>query len=112
MRKYHHIGLPTSERRDGETYLADYKAYCSGLDSSDFGIQWIRFDPESPLPEMLKKVAHVAFEVDDMALEIEGRKILVPPGSPTPDFVIAFIEDNGAPVELMQKVKTEGATYD
>jgi hypothetical protein len=50
----------------------------------------------------VKTVPHVAFQVDDLARELEGRDVLVQPNSPSPGVMVAFIVDNGAPVELIQ----------
>ena len=47
-------------------------------------------------------VAHVAFEVDDLAAAIDGQKVIIEPNSPSDGVLVAFIEGNGAPVELMQ----------
>jgi hypothetical protein len=55
-----------------------------------------------PYPELVKTVAHVAFEVDDLEAAIAGHKILIAPNSPSRGVLVAFIEVNGAPVELMQ----------
>jgi len=102
MRKYHHIGIPTDVPREGEAYLPDYRVYHSGFETSAYGIEWMRYEPESPVPELVKKVPHVAFEVDDLAAELEGKEILIAPNSPSPGVLVAFIIENGAPVELLQ----------
>jgi hypothetical protein len=47
-------------------------------------------------------VAHVAFEVDDLAAALEGRHVIIEPNSPSHGVTVAFIEVSGAPVELMQ----------
>jgi hypothetical protein len=47
-------------------------------------------------------VPHVAFEVDDLEAALEGREVLIEPNSPSPGVRVAFVVDNGAPVELMQ----------
>jgi hypothetical protein len=62
MRRYHHIGIPTAMPRDGEQFLEEYGMYVSGYEQSDYGIEWMRFEPDSPLPELVKTVPHVAFE--------------------------------------------------
>lgn len=45
---------------------------------------------------------HVAFEVDGLASELAGREILIAPNSPSDGVRVAFIVENGAPIELMQ----------
>jgi hypothetical protein len=62
----------------------------------------MKFDPDCPLPELVKKVPHVAFVVDDLQAAIKGKEILIAPNSPTDGITVAFIVDNGAPVEFLQ----------
>jgi len=102
LRRYHHLGIPTSIEREGETYLKDFKVYVSGYEASPYGVEWMRFEPESSLPELVKTVPHVAFEVDDLAAEITGKEILIEPNIPSKGVTVAFIVDNGAPIELIQ----------
>jgi hypothetical protein len=62
----------------------------------------MRFDPDSPLPELVKTVPHVAFVVEDIAAAIAGRNVLIEPNSPADGVTVAFIIDNGAPIEFLQ----------
>ena len=82
--------------------MADFKTYVSGFESSPYGIEWMRFDADSPLPEIVKSVPHVAFEVDDLEAALGGREILIPPNCPSEGVKVAMIVDNGAPVELLE----------
>lgn len=107
MRKYHHLGIPTRTPRRNETYLDAFKIYVSGYDTSPYGIEWMRFDPDCSLPELVKTVPHVAFQVDDLEAELEGKDILIPPNSPSPGIRVAFIVDDGAPVEFLQINESE-----
>jgi hypothetical protein len=101
VRRYHHLGIPTTTPRPDETYLANFGVFISGYESSPYGIEWMRFEADSPLPELVKTVPHVAFEVDDLASELEGHELLIAPNSPSAGVTVAFIVDNGAPVELL-----------
>lgn len=100
--RYHHIGIPTETPRHGERYLASLKMHVSGFESSPYGIQWMRFDADSPFPAIIRTVPHVAFEVDNLAAALEGREILVPPNCPGEGITVAMIVDDGAPVELLE----------
>jgi hypothetical protein len=44
----------------------------------------------------------VAFEVEDLAAAIAGQKVIIEPNSPSRGVLVAFIEVEGAPVELLQ----------
>ncbi len=106
MRKYHHIGIPTDTPRENETYLDKYKMYVSGYEKSPYGVEWMRFEPDSPLPELVKTVPHVAFEIDDIEAAIQGKEVLIPPNSPSKGIIVAFIVDNEAPIEFIAVAKT------
>ncbi len=102
MRRYHHVGLPTTEPKAGEYHLPEYRVHVLSHSHSDYGVEWMRFDPGAPVPEIVKSVAHVAFQVDNLDLELAGREILIPPNSPSPGARVAFIVENGAPIELLE----------
>ncbi len=102
MRRFHHIGIPTTERRPGEQHLPDLGLHVSGFEDSPYGVEWMRFDPDSPLPALVQAVSHVAFQVDDLERELEGQEILIAPNSPSPGIRVAFIVHNGAPVEFLE----------
>jgi hypothetical protein len=102
--RYHHLGLPVSEPIEGEVYIPGFKMYVSGFNSSPFGIEWMRYEPGSPVHELIQKVPHVAFEVDDLDKELKWADfhIITPPNSPSKGVRVAIIEHNGAPIELIE----------
>ena len=100
--RYHHVGIPTETRREGERYLEEYKMYVAGFDRSPYGIEWMRFEEGSPVSELVRTVPHIAFEVDDLDREIRGKELLGEIGSPSEGVRVAMIIDNGAPVELIE----------
>lgn len=100
--RYHHVGIPTTIRRQNERYLREHRVYVSGYESSPYGIEWMRFEPECQLPDLVKTIPHVAFEVEDLSAALEGKEILIAPNSPSAGVTVAFIVDNGAPIELLQ----------
>ncbi len=61
-----------------------------------------RFEEDAPYPDLVKTIPHVAFEVDDLEAVLEGKNVIIEPNSPSPGVVVAFIEDNGAPIEFLQ----------
>ncbi len=100
--QYHHIGIPTTKTLPEEDYIEEYKCYTSGYKDSAYGIEWMRFDPDCSLPDLVKTVPHVAFVVDDLETAIAGKEILIKPNSPSEGVRVAFIVDNGAPVEFLE----------
>jgi hypothetical protein len=104
--KYHHLGIPTTTPQPGETYLERYGAFCTDHERNPFGIQWMRYEPGSPLPELVKRVPHVAFEVDNLGRALEGREVLIAPNSPSEGVTVAFVICDGAPVEFLEFAKS------
>jgi hypothetical protein len=102
MRAFHHVGIPTEIKRENETYIERFKMYVSGFDNSPYGVEWMRFEPGCPLPELVRTVPHVAFTVDNLDAELKGKDILIEPNSPSEGVTVAFIVDNGAPIEFLQ----------
>src|SRR5512143_3006938 len=103
--RYHHTGIPTQERRPGERYLAQFKMYVSGFPESPYGVEWMRFEVGSPIAEILQRLPHLAFEVDDIDAALQGKQVLTAPNSPGDGVRVAIILDNDCPIELIEFVK-------
>lgn len=51
MRRYHHIGIPTSQPRPGERHIEHLKTFIVGHENSEYGVEWMRFEADAPIPE-------------------------------------------------------------
>ena len=100
--RYHHIGIPTIEPKPNEKYLEELKFYVSGFDTSEYGIEWMRFEKDSPISEIIKRIPHIAFEVDNLDSAIEGKGLLGEVSSPAKGIRVAMIIENGVPVEFLE----------
>lgn len=107
--KYHHLGIPTDKIMPNEKYLSHLKFYVSGFRTSPFGIEWMRFDEDCPISDLIKSVPHIAFEVDDIDKELETHdfEIISGPNIPSDGVRAAMIKHNGAPVELIEFKKNK-----
>lgn len=103
MIKFNHVGIVTDQKHDNEQYVPDAKAYITDFNTHPYRIEWVRHESDSPVPEVTKKLPHVAFEVDDLDAELKGKNVIIEPFSPFEGVRVAFIlTDDGAPIELMQ----------
>jgi hypothetical protein len=100
--EYHHVGIPTETSHDGEYYLEAFKMYVTPFDSNPYGVEWLRFDPDSALPDLVKTVPHVAFKVVNLEAALQDKEVLIAPNSPSVGVRVAFIVDNGAPIEFIE----------
>jgi hypothetical protein len=100
--RYHHLGIPTNIPQPGERYIEHLKIYVKGFETSPYGIEWMRFDPDCAISELIRTVPHIAFEVDDLDDAIIGKELLSKANSPSEGVRVAMILDNGAPIELIE----------
>ena len=102
--KYHHIGVPTTMKRATERFLPQYKFSVSGFEKSPVGVEWMRFEPDSPIDLLIQQVPHVGFVVDDLDYELTVRDltVLTAPNTPSEGIRVAMVELDGAPIELME----------
>jgi len=107
--KYHHLGIPTKEKMPGERYLPQFKFYVSGFPTSPFGIEWMRFEADSPISSLTQTVPHLAFEVEDLDYELANHNfnVIGEPNPPSEGIRVAMIEHNGAPIELIEFEKNK-----
>ena len=103
--KYHHIGIPTENIVEGMIYIEHLKIHATDHESNPFGIQWMKYESGCRIPELVRKVAHVAFEVENLEEALRGKNVIIDPNSPSPGVVVAFIEEAGAPIEFLQFTK-------
>jgi hypothetical protein len=111
--KYHHLGIPTRKKMPGETYLIKFKFYVSGFSSCPFGIEWMRFEKDSPINKLIQSVPPIAFEVSSIDFELltHDFKVISKPESNFEGKKVAMIEYSGVPIELIEfekKIKRLG----
>jgi hypothetical protein len=100
--RYHHLGIPHTVPRAGERHLDHLGVHVCGFETGPFGIEWMRFEPHCQVPDIVKTIPHLAFAVDDLDEALKGRQVLIAPNAPSPGVRVAFILDDGAPVELLE----------
>ncbi len=100
--RFHHLGIPTKEIKPDEYFLEQFGMYVSGFETSEFGIQWMRFTDDSQISPLIQKVPHLCFEVDDLEEALIGRETVGEITSPSNGCRTAMIIENGAPIELIE----------
>jgi hypothetical protein len=101
---FDHIGLITDEQRPGETWVEATRVWVTSPRAHGCNIEWLRFEPDSPVTGPLRTEPHVAYRVPDVRAAVEGHELLAGPFDPSQKgFVeVAFVLVDGAVVELMQ----------
>ena len=100
--RYHHLGVPILEPHAGEEHVPHLGIHMVPWNTNPFGIELMRFDESCTVPDLVRKVPHLAFEVPDLDLALVGREVLIAPNAPSGGVRVAFIAHAGLPVELME----------
>jgi hypothetical protein len=100
--RYHHLGIPVTVPHPGERLLEHLQVSVSGFETSPYGIEWMRFEQGCQVPDLIRTVPHLAFEVDNLERALRGCTVLTPINSPSPGVRVAMIVDDAAPIELIE----------
>ncbi len=100
--KFHHFGVPTAVQSTKETFLEAAGVYISDPENHPYSIEFLRFAPDSPMPDAIKKTPHAAFIVQSVDQALKGKQVVLPPFDATPTLRVAFIRDGDALIEVME----------
>ena len=102
MRIFDHVGVPTGQPHDDEMYVEATKVWVTDPMKNAHRIEYLRFEPDSPVQGPVRDLPHFAFRVDNLEREIEGAEILLGPFSPTGTLRVVFVLKDGAVFEFME----------
>lgn len=103
--KYLHIGIPVVNKKPGMKYNEWGHFWVNqSVDEYDYKIEYLKFEEGSPLPEILAKQPHVAYQVDDAEPYIkDADQVIFGPFQKRPGVRLAFIIKDDAIIELYEK---------
>ena len=102
MRKFNHVGVVTDEKQPDEIYISETKVWVTKPNDHPYCIEYLRYEPDSPVTGPLRQLPHMAFMVDDLEMSIKGEEILLGPFEAIDGLYVAFIYKDGAVFEFMQ----------
>lgn len=101
--RFDHIGLITDDAKPGERWVEATRVWVTSPRDNPANIEWLRFEPDSPVTGPLRTESHVAYRVDDVHAAVEGHTVLAEPFDVGDGFLtVAFVLVGGAVVEFMQ----------
>jgi hypothetical protein len=86
-------------------YVAATKVRVTGFQSHPYHVEWLRFEPDSPVTGPVREMPHVAYRVDSIREASRGLKVLLEPFDAGIAVVGFFQTDDGAVVEFMEYPK-------
>lgn len=99
---FDHVGIPTSEKHDGEIFVAPNRVWLTSPRDQPANIEWLRWEPDTQVPAPVRDLPHVAYRVADLDAALVGQELLMQPFEIGSNFARgAFILLRGGVVELM-----------
>jgi len=104
MAQFHHFGVPTGSKHENEIYIEGAKVYITDAESHRYRVEFLRFEDDSPMHADVINNPHAAFIVEDLGAALEGTNVIIEPFEATETLRVAFIKDNEAVIELMERI--------
>ncbi len=105
MRVFHHIGIPVTEKTPEMVYYASIKCWATDPDATPGRVEYIFFEPDTTITEPVLSNSHVAFRVDDLAEELQGKDLVFGPVKLPEGVEVAFFYVDGCLTEYHQLIE-------
>lgn len=105
---FSHIGIITTEKKPGERFVSATRVWVTDFQNHPFHVEWLRFEPDSPVTGPVRNMPHVAYEVDSIKEASKGMKELLAPFEAGIAIVGFYQSNDGAVVEFMELKSESG----
>ena len=99
MRTFNHVGMVLPEKMEGMMYVEPLKVYITDCTQSPNKIEFLYFEPDSPLPQLMQQQAHIAYSVPNIEEAIKDAKLLFGPVG-MGHMLLAFVVEEGVAIEF------------
>jgi hypothetical protein len=101
--RFDHVGIVTEDRHSGESWVEATRVWVTSPRDHPYNVEFLRFEPDSPVTGSLRTQPHVAYRVDDVQAAVQGHNVLLEPFDVGDGFLrVAFVDVDGAVIEFMQ----------
>lgn len=102
MRTFNHVGIVTTEQKENAFFNEGLSVWLTDYSKSPNRIEFLKFEEGSCMPELVQKQGHIAYTVPSLEEELKGKKVIFGPAVCDEHLTIAFIEEEGIAIEIME----------
>jgi hypothetical protein len=100
--QFDHVGIVTTEKKPDEIFIEPTRVWITDFQKHPYRVEWLRYEPDSPVTGPVRELPHVAYRVDDIAAAAQGMKVLLEPFDVGFAVVAFYQSDDGAVIEFMK----------
>jgi hypothetical protein len=101
--EFSHVGMITDKPKSGEVFVEATRVWITDFVKHPHHVEWLRFEPDSPVTGPVREQPHVAYKVDSIESATADMKTLLEPFKPLENLRVGFyLTPDGAVVELME----------
>ncbi len=100
--QFDHVGIVTTEKKPGEIFIAPTRVWITDFQKHPFRVEWLRYEPDTPVTGPVRQGPHLAFRVKSIAEASRGMKCLLEPFDVGFAVVAFYQADDGAVIEFME----------
>jgi catechol 2,3-dioxygenase-like lactoylglutathione lyase family enzyme len=100
--QFDHVGIVTTEKKAGEIFIEPTRVWITQFQEHPYRVEWLRYEPDSPVTGPVREMPHVAYRVDDIEAASKGMKVLLQPFDVGFAVVAFYQSDDGAVIEFMK----------
>ena len=75
MRTFNHVGIVTTEHKEGAFFNEGLSVWLTDYSKSPNRIEFLKFEEGSCMPELVQKQGHIAYTVPSLEEELKGKKV-------------------------------------
>lgn len=100
-----HLGIPTKEKLNNQTYnyVEKIKLYVTDSNKHPLKLQFVWAEPDSPLPKVVREENHLSIRVENIEEGVKTfDKVVFEPVTINENLKLAFAVKDGVLFELME----------
>jgi hypothetical protein len=107
--QFDHVGIITTEKHDDEIYVPATKVWVTDFRKHPYRIEWLRFEPDTPVTGPVRHLPHVAYRVESIRDAARGLQVLLEPFDAGIAVVGFYQTEDGGVVEFMEYPRENNA---
>jgi hypothetical protein len=107
MYQFDHVGITTTIKQPNEDWVEQSRVWVTNPRNHPEHIEFLRYEPDSTVPDVIKQNPHIAFRVEDLKphLAEPGVEIIIPPFVVGDFLEVVFVRKYDTIFEYMHYLK-------